>query len=127
MQAASQASDRQMAVPAITADSLGASAPSQGTSAPHTSPLLCLSDPQQVALDIKSMLFAAIADLKTDIRAVATRLEHVEMATMTHGTAIHQVQKVVSVHAQHLIEMHRHMEDLDNRGRRRNLRVRGIP
>lgn len=25
------------------------------------------------------------------------------------------------------MDMHRHMEDLDNRGRRRNLRVRGIP
>lgn len=62
-----------------------------------------------------------------DIKAVASRLEHVEAAAMTHGAAIQQVQKVTSVHAQHLIEMHRHKEDLDNRGRRRNLRVRGIP
>lgn len=38
-----------------------------------------------------------------------------------------QVQRATSVHAQHLMDMHRHMEDLDNRVRRRNLRVRGIP
>lgn len=46
---------------------------------------------------------------------------------MTHGAAIHQVQQAVSIHNRHLIDMHRHMEDLDNRGRRRNLHIRGIP
>lgn len=46
---------------------------------------------------------------------------------MTHGAAIQQVQMVISMHAQHLIDMHCHMEDLDNRGCRQNLRVRGIP
>lgn len=111
-----QASDRHTVNPAVTTESTDASAPAPGTSVPHTSPLLCLADLQQVALDIKSTLFAAIADLKTDIRAVAARLEHVETAAMTHGMAIQQVQKVVSVHSQHLIEMHRHMEDIDSRG-----------
>lgn len=57
---------------------------------------------------------------------MALRVEHVEAAAMTQGAAI-QVQKATSVHAQHLIDMHRHMEDLDNRGKRRKLRVRGIP
>lgn len=51
-----------------------------------------------------------------------------ELAAMTHhGTAIQQVQRVTSVQAQYLIYMHRQVEDLDNRGRRRNFRVRGIP
>ena len=30
-------------------------------------------------------------------------------------------------HASHLIDINRHLEDLDNRGRRANIRVRGIP
>lgn len=30
-------------------------------------------------------------------------------------------------HSAHLIEMNRQLEDLDNRGRRHNIRVRGIP
>lgn len=46
---------------------------------------------------------------------------------MTHRTAIQQILQVTSVYAQHLINMHRHMEDLDNRGQRSNLRFRGIP
>lgn len=66
-------------------------------------------------MDIKNSLFAAKSDLKTEIRAVATRLEHVETASTMHGAAIQQVLKVTSVHAQHLMDMHRHMEDLDNR------------
>lgn len=40
--------------------------------------------------------------------------------------SIHQVQQTVSAHSQHLMDMHRHMEDLNNRGRRRNLSIRGI-
>lgn len=54
---------------------------------PHTH-LFCLFDIQEVALDIKNTLLAAISDLKTDIRAIASRLEHVESAIMTHGAAI---------------------------------------
>lgn len=46
---------------------------------------------------------------------------------MTHGAAIQQVQQETSIHAQHLNDMSRHIEDLDNRGWRHNLRLRGIP
>lgn len=79
-----------------------------------------------MTLDIKNTLTAAIADLESELKAVASRLEHVESAAMTHGTAIHQVQQTVNAHSQHLLDMHRHMEDLDNRGRRCNLRIKGI-
>lgn len=78
-------------------------------------------------MDNKSTLTAAISDLKTELRDVASRLDHVEAAAMTHVATIEQVQQVTSVHAQHLIDMHHHIEDLDNRGRRCNLRFRGIP
>lgn len=60
-------------------------------------------------------------------RAVTAHVETVESAAMVHGVAIKQVQRVTDTHAQHLIEIHHHIEDLDNRGRRRNLRIRGIP
>lgn len=63
-------------------------------------------------------MFAAISDLKTEIRAVE---ENVEAVAMTHGVAIQQVQRASTVQAQHLMEMHMHLEDLDNRGRRWNL------
>lgn len=78
-------------------------------------------------MDIKNTLSAAISDLKNDMRAVASRLERVEYSALTHETAIQKVQRTTSVHAHHLIEINRHLEDLDNRGRRRNLSIRGIP
>lgn len=53
------------------------------------SPFLCLADLQNVALDINNTLTAAIADLKADLKAVGSRVEHVEAAAMTHGAAIH--------------------------------------
>lgn len=86
-----------------------------------------MGDLQLVALDIKNTLAAAMSDLKTEFRAVATRMEHMENVAMTHGAAIEQIQQTSTVHTQHLMDMHRHMKDLDNRGRRCKLRIRGIP
>lgn len=45
------------------------------TSSAGPSPFLCLADLLSVALDIKNTLTAAIADLKADLKAVATRVE----------------------------------------------------
>lgn len=41
--------------------------------------------------------------------------------------AIGELDKIVWSHNRHLVNMMRHNEDLDNRGRRNNLRVRGVP
>lgn len=103
-QATSHASDRSAVSYAATADSPGALA--AGMLASHSSPLLCLAGLQQVAMDIKNTLSMAISDLNTDIRTVASHLEHVALMAMTHRAAIQQVQRVTSVNAQHLIDMH---------------------
>lgn len=95
--------------------------PNTANYVPQPPSFLSITDLQAVAMDIKSTLTAAISDLKADLRAVVSRLETVESVAMTHRAAIQQVQQVFDTHAQHLIEMHRHIEDLDNRGRRRNL------
>lgn len=99
----------------------------QGMGAGYPLSPLCMSDLQQVALAIENAMYAAIADLKGEIRAVAAQMDRMESAAMTHGAAIQQVQRAPTSHAQHLIDMHRHMEDLGNRGRRHNLHIRGIP
>lgn len=46
---------------------------------------------------------------------------------MSHGAAIQQVQQVSSSHDQIMLEIHHHLQDLDNRGRRHNLGLRRIP
>lgn len=82
---------------------------------PHTQ-AFCLSDLQAVAMamDIKATLSAAITDLKADIQGVAARMGLVEQATARHADAIKQVQKTSDMHLSHIIEIHRHLEDLDN-------------
>ena len=84
-------------------------------------------DLQSVALDIKHTLTAAISDLKTDLQAMGNRLKDVEEDTHLQAAAIRQVQKTYDMHLPHMFELHRHVEDLDNRGRRHNIRVRGLP
>lgn len=46
---------------------------------------------------------------------------------MNRDRALHTLEKVVVVHSSHFIDMNRHLKDLDNRGRRNNIRVREIP
>lgn len=124
MQASAQAPSHELASLPTAPEQWGH--PNTAGYAPPPPPFLSMADLQLVALDIKTTLSAAISDLKADLRAAAARVEIVESVAMTHGAAIQQVQKVNDTQARHLIEIHRHMEDLENRGRRRNLQIRGI-
>lgn len=95
------------------------------------SPAVNLSDLQKVASDIThnitGTLKAAILDLKMDIQAVAARISDVEQTTQLHTAAIRQVQHTYDAQLSYLYDLHRQVEDLDNRGRRHNVRVRGVP
>lgn len=69
--------------------------------------------------NIKSTFSAAITDLKSNLLVLTEKLAAVE--------AIHRLEKVAMAHSSHVIQMNRHLEDLYNRGKRNNIRVRGIP
>lgn len=90
-----------------------------------------LQDLHSVAQDIKNTLTAAltaaITDLKIDIQAIAGRVQEVEKTTTTHSTVLRRTCQALDTHTLQLRDMNRHLEDLDNRGRRHNLRVRGLP
>lgn len=86
-----------------------------------------LSDLHFVAADIKETLSAAIADLKLDIRAVTTRVNDIEKTTAQQTAALRHINHKVNIHTTFLRDLYRHTEDLENRSRRNNLRVRGLP
>lgn len=90
---------------------------------------LSLLDPQKdlqrVALYIKHTLTSAITDLKSDIQNMAHRIVEVEQTS--HAEAIRQVQRAYDSQLPHMFELHRQVEDLDNRGCRHNISVRGVP
>lgn len=77
--------------------------------------------------DINSTFSAAITDLKTNLLVLNEKLLSAEAAGKHRDRAIAKLEKASCAQAQHFIEMNRHIEDLDNRGRRCNIRVRGIP
>lgn len=88
---------------------------------------LSLADLGTVAADFKNTLSVAISELGSDIQTIALRVEEVEETEACHDPSLCQVQQITESHAVHLREINRHMEDLDNCGRRRKLRVRSLP
>lgn len=44
-----------------------------------------------------------------------------------HADTIRQVQRSSDTNISHILEIHRHLEDLDNRGRHHNIHIRGVP
>lgn len=55
---------------------------------PHRIQAPSLFDLGNVASDIKNTVMAAIADLRSDIQAVAHRITDVEQTSQTHAAAI---------------------------------------
>ncbi|VEL16763.1 unnamed protein product [Protopolystoma xenopodis] len=84
--------------------------------------------------EIKSMLqnlsvvlTDEMRDIRKDIVNIAVRTDTIEKAQeklLKHNTYLH---KTVKKQAQQIEELERQMEDFENRSRRVNLRVRGIP
>lgn len=80
-----------------------------------------------IAADIKRSFSVAITDIKTELLRLTEQMAVSERAGKRRDRALTGLDDITSTHSQHLIEMNRQIEDLDNRGRRHNIRVRGIP
>lgn len=97
------------------------------TSPPYPNNLPRMTDLRSVTVDIKATLSSAIADLRTEVRAIAARMDNMETATAKQGREIRRIQATTSTHTATLRSMQKHIEDLDNRGRPHNVRIRGLP
>lgn len=90
-----------------------------------------LHDLRSISADIKDTLTAAlttaISDLRVDIQSIAGRVQEIEKTTATHSSVLRRSCQVVDSHTMQLRDLNRHVEDLDNRGRRHNLSLRGLP
>lgn len=90
-------------------------------------PLLTINDLKAVATDIKETFSAAITELRRDIHTINGRILSVEKMAAQHDTALKHTNFSIDAHTLQLRDLNRHLEDLDNRGRRHNLRIRGLP
>lgn len=90
-------------------------------------PPINLQDLRSVADDIKETLYAAISELRLDMRELNDRVHAVECSTERQEESLHKITTRIDSHTLQMRDMQRHLEDLDNRGRRHNLRIRGLP
>lgn len=93
----------------------------------HSDQPLTYADMFGFAADIKSTFSAAITDFKSNLLVLTEKLAAVEATGKHRERAIHKLEKVAVAHSSHFFEINRHLEDLDNRGKRNSIRVRGIP
>lgn len=98
-----------------------------GRGSSHPNLPLTYADMAIIAADIKSSFSAAMTDLKSSLLVLNERVSTAEMNGKHRDKAINRLDRISTSHTNHLIDMNRHLEDLDNRGRRNNIRVRGIP
>lgn len=89
-------------------------------------PGLNIHDLRAIANDIKDTLSAAIAELRVDIHTLSDRVVEVEKTSAKHDIVLRKATRKIDTHTLQLREAQRHIEDLDNRGRRHNLRIRGM-
>lgn len=92
------------------------------------SPLaITASDLWAMSAEIKQTVTGAIAELRADLQSMNAKITTMETTVQQQDQLLQRVHKKSQIHDYYLLEMHYHFEDLDNRGRRSNLRIRGIP
>lgn len=84
-------------------------------------------DFRQLIEDVKSTCYSEIQALQSDLKHLVDRVEMVEEEIQETKLAVHRTQLQGADHRSLLRDMQRHIEDLNNRGRRNNIRVRGVP
>lgn len=86
-----------------------------------------MQDLRTILADIKDTLSSTISNLHLNIQALVGRVQEVQRTAAQQGSTIRQVTQTVDTHMLKLRDMHLYTEDLDNRGRRHNLRFRSLP
>ncbi|CAH2322102.1 Hypothetical predicted protein [Pelobates cultripes] len=76
---------------------------------------------------LHAALKAEVAGIKSDIARQDTRITAIEQRAETAESQWQATDTAIRRQGDLILAMRRHLEDLDNRGRRNNIRVRGVP
>ncbi|CAH2274857.1 Hypothetical predicted protein [Pelobates cultripes] len=76
---------------------------------------------------IQDALRAEMAGIRAQVSTHANRIESLEATTEAQNARLAASDTAIARQGDLLLHMRRHLEDLDNRGRRCNIRIRGIP
>ncbi|OCU00198.1 hypothetical protein XELAEV_18005972mg [Xenopus laevis] len=89
-------------------------------------PQACGSDTQAVQLLFKTGLSAAVAKFARQLRDLGDRVDTLEQHSAAHAISLQDDQAQLNLQSQ-LLNLENKIEDLENRSRRGNLRLRGVP
>uniref|UniRef100_A0A8C5Q4L2 Uncharacterized protein n=1 Tax=Leptobrachium leishanense TaxID=445787 RepID=A0A8C5Q4L2_9ANUR len=77
--------------------------------------------------DLRASLLTELRALRTDISGLQTRLHKAEVTQEQQHTVLTAHSTTLDTQQSALQMMARHLEDVENRGRRNNIRIRGLP
>ncbi|XP_053549025.1 ovostatin-like [Bombina bombina] len=77
--------------------------------------------------DLKAFIKSEITTMRKDINDLGARIEDLEEAQDTINTMISSTETCLAQHASTISTLQNKVEDLENRSRRNNLRIRGLP
>lgn len=85
------------------------------------------ADFQALITEVRDACKSEICALRTDIQQMSQRMSDMDDERSVIKQNVHEVQTKYSVHANVIRDLQRQIEDLDNRGRRNNIRIKGLP
>ncbi|CAH2272690.1 Hypothetical predicted protein [Pelobates cultripes] len=92
-----------------------------------TATMVTRTDLQTLTATIQDTLRSEVAGIRTEIAAQAGRITAAEEAAAALTARMASTDTAVARQGDMLLSIRRHLEDVDNRGRRCNIRVRGVP
>lgn len=84
-------------------------------------------DLDSVALRMEAALRGEITGIKQTVAEVSTRVANVELDTTTLRQDVTTIQDAQEAFIDQIAQLHLLIDDLENRNRRRNIRIRGLP
>lgn len=68
-----------------------------------------------------------LSEIKTDMRHIASRIEAIEESTTLLTNHSEHMEKVVQSQSREIYKLKMQLDDLENRSRRNNIRIKGLP
>ncbi|CAH2312664.1 Hypothetical predicted protein [Pelobates cultripes] len=99
----------------------------EGTLRDLRASMVTKADLQAITTTIQDTLRTEVAGIRTELTAQAGRITAMEEANAALAAHVAATDTAVARQGEMLFSMRRHVEDVDNRGRRCKIRVRGVP
>ncbi|KAG8584414.1 hypothetical protein GDO81_008823 [Engystomops pustulosus] len=100
--------------------------PQNGRHRLSTSNLPTKEDFKSLIAEVKEAFRSEISEIRRDIQGMTQKIDHLEAEQADSRRQTTHTQHALHSQSVTLQDMARHLEDLDNRGRRNNIRVRGL-